>query len=377
MAERSSGDDPGTTADQHPNLSAELVAVLDRLPECLADTRAQHSLMAVAARLPNVFTAGPLGLEIRLAGPCAIDLFAAAIPGTPCFHALIASLRSVEARLGWADPAYARELAAVLDRWQRGEGVLPRIARYLLVEADSPDHPDGVPAVPNIFLAPHGARDFFRPGQPPNVFHRHREATVMAAAELSGTWPHPETVRDLSRIVEAITGEGEIFAVGTMTGRRAGSALRIAIRRLDDNGIYAVLRAAGRLRQADLFAEWTRTVRAPQRDLHFEIGPGTEPRVGMEFRPRHNWKQALADGWPELLEDLVTRGVADADRAAVVAGLIRPDGEPLWGLAHVKVAADESGILPVSKLYVGLLYRNRSGQSSNHDQKTEPNFAMA
>ena len=352
-------------------------AALDRLPGCLADSRARRSLMAVASLLPGALAAGPLGLEIRLAGPCAVDFFAAAAPGTAGFDALIASLRNAENGCGWAEPARARELAASLDRWQRREGPLPGIARYLLIEADAPVDPDSAPAVPSIFLAPRGARDSFRPGQPPNAFHRFVEATVMAAAELGGIWPHPDTARDLARVVEAIPKDGDIFAVGSMSGRRAGSSLRIAIRRLDAAGIQAVLRAAGRRKQADLLAEWALSIRAPRQDLHFEIGPGAEQRVGLELSPRHDWKQALAEGWPDLLEDLVARGVAEPDRAACVTGLIRTDGEPLWGLAHVKVAADRSGMLPVAKLYAGLLHRDRMEWPEDQDREAERSRGMA
>lgn len=134
--------------------------------------------------------------------------------------------------------------------------------------------------------------------------------------------------------------------------------MRIAIRRLEPESIHTVLRAAGYPRQADLLAEWAATTPANKQALHFEIGPGAESRVGLELSPAHDWKQARMQGWPELLDHLISRSVADPDRAAVVTGLIDPVGNPLWGLAHVKVAADESGMLPVAKLYVGLLHRS-------------------
>ena len=179
----------------------------------------------------------------------------------------------------------------------------------------------------------------------------------MATAELSGVWPHPATAVELARVVAAIPGDGDLFAVGAMVSRAAGSAMRIAIRRLDAGSLHTVLRVAGYPRQADCLAEWAATTPADKQALHFEIGPGAESRVGLELSPAHDWKQASAQGWPELLDDLVARRVADVHRDAVVTRLIDPVGNPLWGLAHVKVAADESGMLPMAKLYVGLLHR--------------------
>ncbi len=346
------------TSQTGADLSVEIAAALARLPEGLADARARRSLETVARRLPQALATGPLGLEIRLAGPIAVDFFAAAIPGDPGFAALIESLRNPDHLTCWAEPERALDLAVVLERWQRREGSLPRVARYLLVEMDAPENPEGPVAVPGIFLAPRGSRDVPRPGQLPNAFHRFVEATTMATAELSGVWPDPTTALALERVVAVIPGEGDIFAVGAMVSRAAGPAMRIAIRRIDAQGMRAVLCAAGRSRQAETLAEWAATTPADKQALHFEIGAGAESRVGLELSPAHDWKQASAQGWPELLDDLVSRGVAEADRAAVVTDLIDPVGDPLWGLAHVKVAADESGMLPVAKLYVGIQYRN-------------------
>ena len=158
---------PGVAAD----LSLPVEAALARLPLSLADARARRSLQAVARALPFSLTTGPLGLEIRLAGPTAVDLFAAATPGAPTFDALVAALDRPAAATTWEAPGKARDLAAALGRWLRREGSLPGVARYLLVEADAPGDPDGAVAVPSIFLAPRGHRDFPRPGQPPNAFH--------------------------------------------------------------------------------------------------------------------------------------------------------------------------------------------------------------
>jgi len=348
---------PGADSD----LSGPVERALARIPLPLADERARQSLETVARALPSLLATGPLGLEIRLAGRTAIDIFAAATPGTPVFDALLAALADPAGASTWGAPERARDLAAVLGRWPRNEGAIPSVARYLLVEADAPEDPDGPVAVPSIFLAPRGHRDFPRPGQPPNAFHRAVEATVMATAELSGVWPDPATARALEAVVAAIPPEGDIFAVGAMVSRAAGSSIRVAVRRLDVDGIHAVLRAAGRPQEAETLAECARTAPAARQAIAFEVGPGAERRVGLELSPSHYWDQALLSGWRELLDHLVALGVAEADRAALVPGLVDRDGRPRWGLAHVKVSAVGSGLLPVSKLYVGLKFRGEEG----------------
>jgi len=342
------------------DLSVSLTAALARVPECLADARARRSLLAIGRMLPGILASGPMGLELRLAGPSTVDFFAAAIPGTPGFAALISALHNPPPAHPWANPQQALDLATVLARWQRREGMLPCVARYLLVEVDAPATADDLVAVPGIFLAPREARDVPRAGQLPNVFHRFIDATTSATAELSGVWPDPATAQQLATIVKALPGEADIFAVGAMVSRAAGSSMRIAIRRLGAAGMDDLLQAMGRTRQAAMLHEFIHITPADRRVLHFEIGPGAEQRVGLELLPSRDWQQASAAGWPELLDDLVARGVADADRAAVVTALIDAEGDPLWGLAHVKVAADASGVLPVAKLYVGLLQRNQA-----------------
>ena len=340
---------PGGRAD----LTGPVAAALARLPASLADTRARQGVMAVARALPRELTSGPLGLELRLAGETAVDLFAAAVPGEPAWDRLVAALGDGNAGARWTDPGRARDLAAALERWRRGEGALPRVARYLLLEADAPSDPSGTVAVPSIFLAPRGHRDFPRPGQPPNLFHRSVDGTVMAAAELAGVWPDPATASALAEVVAAIPDDGDVFAVGAMVSRAAGASIRVAVRRLDVHGLHAVLGAARRPREADVLAGW---VSAPGRrwKVAFEVGPGAEPRVGLELSPEHDWKEARLEGWPELLDDLVARGVAEPERAAAVPGLVDREGDPLWGLSHVKVSAIGSAVAPAAKLYVGL-----------------------
>lgn len=345
------------TRTARPDLLAEMNAVLARLPACFADSRARAGLQALARRLPQALVASPLGLELRLAGPTAVDVFAAATPGEAGFAALMDALRDPLDAPGWAEPARARDLAAVLARWQQRQGAIHAVARYLLVEVDAPAGPDDAVAVPSIFLAPRGARDFPRPSQLPNAFHRFVDATTIATAELSGLWPDPATAAALARVVAALSGDGDIFAVGAMLGRSVGASMRIAVRRLSADGMIAVLRAAGHAAQAEVLRPCIGSTPARQQVIHFEIGPGAESRVGLELSPAHDWKQARTDGWPALLDDLVARGVAEPSRAAAVTALVDPLGQPLWGLAHVKLAADAKGLLPFAKLYVGLLHQ--------------------
>lgn len=338
-------------------LETALAAALHRLPEALADDRSRDGVTAIARRLPAAMTTGPLGLEIRLAGERVIDVFAAATPGDRAYSGLIACLRAG----GWADDARAADLAEVLERWAAGGGALARIARYLLVEADAPAAAALVP-VPSIFLAPRGANDLRHPDAGPNAVHRSADASTVAAAELSGVWPDPLTAQALQGVIEAIEPPGEIFAIGAMLSRSAGASMRIAVRRLDAEGMNAVLRAAGLPRQAQAIRAIAQTTCATKQVVAFEVGPGAEARVGLELSPDHDWRRARTEGWPELLGEMVRLGVAEADRAASATSLVHPGSnvEPLWGLAHVKVAVDASGLLPVSKLYVGVQHPDPS-----------------
>lgn len=338
------------------SLRPAITQALARLPGVLADDDARERALAVADLLPAEFTSGPIGLELRLAGPTVVDLFAAAAPTDVTFAALVSGLR----RGGWADDVRAADLAEVLDRWRRREGTLPAVARYLLVEADAPSQVGAPVAVPSIFLAPRGARDLWRPGQPRNAFQRYPDTTVMAAAELSGVWPDPLTAQALATVDDLLPDEADIFAVGAMISRDAGASLRVAVRRFTPDLVHRLLSALERPRQADILAEWTATAPAARQVLAFEVGPGAEARVGLELSPAHDWKQARLDGWSDLLDFIVDRGVADPIRTAGIPDLVDPDGDPLCGLAHVKVAADARGALPVAKLYVGLLHRGAS-----------------
>ena len=341
------------------DLSAEFEAALARLPASLADDRARDGVRAIAARLPRELVTGPIGLEIRLAGPAQVDVFAAAVPRTPGFAGLVTALR----RGGWVDDGQARDLADALGRWQAGEGALPAVARYLLVEADAPPVGGAVP-VPSIFLAPRGANDAGAAGAPPNSFHTRIDVTTMAAAELSGTWPDPATAEALGEVVAALPPGAEIFAIGAMLSRAAGSSMRVAARRLTPDQMSDVLRTAGRPRQADLIAARADASVAERRVLAFEVGPGAEERVGLELSPWEDWKRASLRAWPELLDEIVRAGEAQPERADVVTALVDADGPVRWGLAHVKVAATADGMLPAAKLYVGLLHPQARGDEA-------------
>lgn len=336
-------------------LSPVLSRAAARLPDSLADPVARAGLARIGAVLPGELAGGPLGLELRLAGSREVDLFAAATPGGPEFPALIGALITPPDPAGWAEPQRANELGVTLQRWARREGALPRVARYLLLEVDAPGV--GRPAVPSIFLAPRANRDRYQPGQPPNAFHRFIELTAMAAAELSATWPDPATADMLGEVVAALPPDGDVFAVGAMIPRTSGAALRVAIRRLTPDQMHSVLLAAGFPGQADLIATVAEQSPAIDRAIAFDVGEGAEDRVGLELSPTTDWQRASTAGWLGLLDYVVGLGAADPERAADVTSLVDPISDPLWGLAHIKVAVGKDGLLPVAKLYVGLMGR--------------------
>lgn len=327
-----------------------------RLPDELADAEARLGLTRIGALLPSELADGPLGLELRLAGPKQVDVFAAAVPGSPEFAALQAALGDQRDAAGWSDPCRAAELAETLARWGRREGALPRVARYLLVEIDGPRDAGGAAtiAVPSIFLAPRANRDRFVPGQGPNAFQRSPELTTVAAAELAGVWPDPAIAQAFAKVVRAVPSDADVFAVGSMIPRRSGASLRIAIRRLTPDGIRSVLLEAGFPGQAEVLSEIATDCPAPSQAIAFDVGPTAAPRVGLELSPTTNWQLAKTSGWAELVHFVVGMGVAHPARAKRVVDLNDPTGDPLWGLAHIKVAADAGGLLPAAKLYVGL-----------------------
>lgn len=352
---------PGPAGTPSPQgsmtLARSVAGVLARLPGCLADEDARRRLMSVAKLLPAGLTRGPLGLELRLAGPTQVDLFGAVAPTDPALPALAAALEEPPGLPGWGRPEAAAQLGETLRRWAAGEGALPAVTRYVLIECDSPAAVGAAIPPPSVFLSPRGSRDVLLADQRPNAFHRSTAATTRATAELSGTWPDPTTAEALQIVVDALPEPGEVFAVGAMVSRDAGTSMRVAVRRVTPDGARSLLRSLGRPAQAEIIADLARRVPAPRHAVAFEVGPGAEQRVGLEVSPPQDWKTCDPSGWPALLDHLVEHGLAAPDRAGEVLGLIDAAGEPLWGLAHVKVAADEAGMLPGAKLYVGLLHR--------------------
>lgn len=344
-------DDPRGPSE---GLAAALRPVLARLPAALADPAARRAALQAAAALPATLTSGPLGLELRLAGPHRVDLFASAVPGTAAFQDLIDCLQVSPSK--WADRAPAADLAAALTRWQDRAGPLPRVARYLLLELDAPAGA-GRPKIPSVFLAPRADRDVLLPRQPPNAFQRYPELSIRAAAELAGIWPDPATAQALSQLIAALPAESDIFAIGAMTSRAAGASLRVAIRRLPDDQVAPVLHAAGFAQYAAAVARLASAAPVANRAIAFDVGPGCEDRVGLELSPGVDWKQASTAGWAELLEYVSSLGVAAPDRIDSVLGLVDATSNPLWGLAHVKVAISTQGLLPIGKLYVGVMHR--------------------
>ena len=344
------------TRGRPTSLAPRVAALLERLPAVLAGEYARKRLLEVAQRLPDSLSVGPMGLELRLVGPTTVDLFAAATPGSPGFEAIIGALRTS----GWADDRCALDLAQALTAWRSGEGWLPAVARYLWLEADSGEEFNAPVAVPSIFVAPRRVRGSSRGGMLWSAFRTRPETTTRAAAELIGFWPDPEISQQLARVSGVLPDEADLFMVGVMIGRGSYASLRLVVRHVTPDQISELLRVIGRPVQAEAIADYCAQTCAKRQAIAFEIGPGAEQRVGLELSPPSGWEQASDLGWPELLAETVENGFAETDRAAVALGLIEPAGDPLWGLAHVKVAATESGMIPDSKLYVGLLHRSAS-----------------
>lgn len=336
-----------------------LAAAGRRLPDELADDTARSGLARIGALLPSALADGPLGLELRLAGPKQVDVFAAAVPGNPEFAALQAALQDRRGDAGWSDPLRAAELADTLARWGRREGALPQVARYLLLEVDGPPDASRGVAVPSIFLAPRANRDRFVAGQGPNAFQRSPELTTVAAAELAGVWPDPATAQAFAKVVRALPSDADVFAVGSMIPRPSGASLRLAIRRLTPAEIRSVLLEAGYPGQAEVLSGIATGCPAPSHAIAFDVGPTAAARVGLELSPTTDWQLAQTSGWAELVQFVVGLGVAHPERAERVVDLIDPTSDPLWGLAHIKVAADADGLLPVAKLYLGLKHAPR------------------
>jgi hypothetical protein len=340
------------------SLEGFLPSVIERLPESLIDSNSSAGLRAVFAMLPDTLRAGPIGLELRLSGPSTIDVFASAAPGHVNCDDLITCLRTPLGERGWQDQSRANELAEALERWTSGQGSCSSVARYLLVEADAPADESCPLAVPAIFLSPRGFREDRLPGQPLNAFHRRPDLTTMAAAELHGVWPDPETLSHLERVLAALDGEGELFAVGAMINRDTGSSMRVALKRVPSRSIARVLAVAGLARQGEVLQEIAVSSSAERQAIAFDIGAGAEDRAGLELSPERNWRAASFEGWPRILEELSEWGVLDPERGSALEQLNDAASEPLWGLAHIKVGANSAGLIPVGKAYVGIHHEN-------------------
>jgi hypothetical protein len=336
------------------SLEGLLSTVLDRLPDSLTDPSSVEGLRAVLRMLPDTMRLGPVGLELRLAGSPTIDVFASASPGHVNFEDFIRCLREPLDQRGWHDQGRANDLAQALERWAGGEGTCTSVARYLLVEADAPASEHDPVAVPAIFLSPRGFREVRIPGQPLNAFHQRPDLTTMAVAELHGVWPDPETLVHLERVLKALDGEGELFAVGSMINRDTGSSMRIALKRVPAGNVARVLAAAGLASQGEILQEIAMESSAERQAIAFDIGEGAEDRAGLELSPERNWREASFEGWPRIIEELSERGVLDLERGMVLEHLVDGRGEPLWGLAHIKVGANANGLIPVAKAYVGI-----------------------
>jgi hypothetical protein len=344
------------------SLLASLEPVLACLPPPFADLAAVDGLRRVARVLPDSLTEGPIGLELRLRSSDQIDLFGGLAPSFPALSELVSSLRSPGSGITWADSRAAVNLAECLERWFEGRGEVEKISRFALIECDAAPEPGSPVPVPSIFLSPKGLAPF---GAPPerNAFHTAPRAVVRASAELMGEWADPDVYAAYAQLLARLPDTVEVFAVGAMIPRGRGSSMRIALRGLAAADVGPLLRQSQLRPQADILGDIASSTPADRLALALEVGPGAETRVGLEISPSRDWREASFDAWPEILDHLDRYDVMDTEARDSLQGLLGVHGGMTWGLAHIKVAADDSRLLPVAKAYVGLLRTTESVSS--------------
>jgi hypothetical protein len=325
------------------SLAAPLGRLLSDVPAALLDAEGAARLAAGAWPLPAGLAGGPVGLELRLAGPAHADLFVAAAPAAATGEALLA----------WAagdGRPVLRPLAQALAEWRAGAGWLAAHATFVLLELDAATDPL---APPSVYLAPRGAADAGPVEASRNAFHADPEGLVGVLAALAGVAPDPMAGAELARLLGALPPYAEIFAAGAMLSRASAAAPRIAVRRLWPSGLERILGALDRAWAAELLAPLARQLEplGCRFILALDLGADAADLVGLEVHAGRYWTEGRADGWAPVLEALVARGLAEPERAAAALTLPRP-GPPVLGLSHVKVLADPKGLRP-AKLYLG------------------------
>jgi hypothetical protein len=327
-----------------PSLSGPLARLLPDVPVALLDAEGARRLVEGARPLPAALAAGPVGLELRLAGPAHADLFVAARPGAPTGAALLA----------WASgdgrPALA-PLARALAEWRSGAGWLAASAAFVLLELDAATDPL---APPSVYLAPRGAADAGPVEASANAFHRDPEGLVAALAALASVAPDPAAIAQLRCLLAALPPYAELFAAGAMLSRGSAAAPRVAVRRLWPSGLQRLLAALDRAWAAEGLVPLARQLEplGARFILALDVGAEASPLVGLEVHAGRYWTEGCRDGWSPVLEALRARGLAEPERAAAAATLPRP-GPPTLGISHVKVIADPKGLRP-AKLYLGV-----------------------
>lgn len=325
------------------SLSAPLARLLPDVPAALLDPEGGARLIEGARPFPAALAGGPVGLELRLAGPAHADLFVAARPAAATGAALLA----------WASgdgrPALA-PLARALAEWRAGVGWLATHATFLLLELDAATDPL---APPSVYLAPGGAADAGPVEAAANTFHGDPAGLVRVLAALAGVAPDPAASAELSRLLGALPPYAELFAAGAMLSRPSAAAPRIAVRRLWPSGLERVLAALDREWAAGALAPLARQLQplGARFILALDVGADASPLVGLEVHAGRYWTEGRADGWAPVLAALVARGLAEPERASAAVALPRP-GPPALGISHVKVIADPKGLRP-AKLYLG------------------------
>ena len=338
-------DAAGTDGDEG-SLAGALAAIRREIPPALLADPGGRRVLDVARTLPAALARRPTGFELRLSGPASADLFVGAVPRASDGRALLA----------WARRAELTELARGLEAWRSGFGWLAWYAKHMGLGFDATTEGRRVP--PCVYLTPLGADDDGPVEVPTNAFHASPRGLVAALAALSGSPPEPRAIEDVERLLAVLPPFAEIFCAGAMISRATARAPRLVIRRLRPDGIGAVLVALGQGEAAEHLVPVAAELRerGARLALSLDVGAAASAAAGVEAHAGRHWTEGSPEGWAPVLDALVARGLAEPDRAEAATGLPGargPDG-PVFGIGHVKIAADSAGLRP-AKLYLGVV----------------------
>jgi hypothetical protein len=148
-----------------------------------------------------------------------------------------------------------------------------------------------------------------------------------------------------------------MFMAGAMLSRTSVRCPRIAVRRLGPEGVGTILTALGQRWAADALVPLATEIgRLGGRFmLDVDIGATERGHAGLEIHVGRYWTEGSAEGWAALLDALVALGLAERERvdAAIMLPGCKGPGGPVFGISHVKVAAEAAG-LRAAKLYLGV-----------------------